>query len=161
MNYRNKSWMKHISLNFPFIRAAPKCTKISDKFFGGVEWKEKLLNLFHSVIHVREWKLVIWKLLELSNLCQFHPGSGKISVWILFWAYPTPLNTMIPSGLLLTGSQRPLILFQCIRNIEPRSMLKFISIELSAYMVYQKPLSQIVVLSLCTVLGATPRDSRD
>ena len=56
-------------------------------------------------------------------------------------------NTMIPSGLLVIGSQRPLILLQCIRNIEPRSMLKFISIELSAYMVYRKPLSQTVVVA--------------
>jgi len=33
----NKFWMKHISLSFPFIRVAPKCTKISGKIFGGLE----------------------------------------------------------------------------------------------------------------------------
>ena len=73
------------------------------------------------------------------------------------WAYQIPLNIMIPFGSLSTGSQRPLILFQYIRNIEPRSMQKFISIEVSAYMVYQKPLSRIMVLSLWHSFGSNSK----
>src|SRR6185436_11545830 len=97
------------------------------------------------------------KMLELSNLCQFRLGNGKISVWISSWAYQIPLNIMIPFGSLSTGSQRLLILFQCILNIEPRNMLKPISIRLSVYTVYPKRLSRIVVLSLWQGFGSSSK----
>src|SRR6185295_4963945 len=54
--------------------------------------------------------------------------------------YQILLSIKIPFGSLLIGSQRPLILFQCILNIEPRNMLKSILIGLSAYKVYPKQL---------------------
>jgi hypothetical protein len=37
INFVNKSLMKHICLNSLFILVAPKCIKIFDKIFGGLE----------------------------------------------------------------------------------------------------------------------------
>ena len=111
--------MRHISPNFQSILVAPKCTMIFDKIFGGQEWKEKLLNMLQNVTLVRGWKPVIWKLLELSNLCLFHHGNGMTSAWISLWAYPISRSIMILFRLLLTGSQKQLILFQYTLAIEP------------------------------------------
>ena len=167
MNCGNKSWMKHISLNFPFIRVAPfKMYQDLRQNFWWTRMKREIAKYVaecdtcqremgrYQFIRVAPFT---WKLLELSNLCQFRLGNGKISVWISSWAYQILLSIMIPFGSLSTGSQRPLILFQCILNIEPRNMLRSILIGLSAYTVHPKQLYQIVVLSLWQDFGSNSK----
>jgi hypothetical protein len=50
------------------------------------------------VTYAKELKPVISKLLVFFNLYPFPLGSGRISIWTLSLAYPTPLKDMTPFG---------------------------------------------------------------
>jgi hypothetical protein len=50
------------------------------------------------VTSAKELKPAISKLLVFFNLYPFLLESGRISVWTLSLAYPTPLKDMIPFG---------------------------------------------------------------
>src|SRR6185503_4509885 len=59
-NLENKFLMRHIYRSFLFIPVVPRCTRTLNKISGGLERKERSLNMFLSVMSVKE-------------LSKFHP----------------------------------------------------------------------------------------
>jgi hypothetical protein len=127
-NSGSKFLMKHIFPNSLFIQKVAKCIRTSNKISKGLGWKGKLPNMLQSVILVS--KCDTWKLLVHFNLCLYHPGNGKTSVWTSLLVCPIHLRNTILYGLLLIGLQRPLLL-----------IVSFV------YTVYQRQLFLIMALS--------------
>src|SRR6185436_5378465 len=92
------SLMKPIVLNSPFIRAVPKCIKISSKAFGGLASSEKSLDISPSAMFAKELKPNISNRPVPFSPYLFHHGSGKKLERILSLGYPCLLKGMILYG---------------------------------------------------------------
>ena len=101
---------------------------------GGQIWNKTLPNTSQNVIFVEGLKQTICVRLNFYSPCLFLFENGKIFLWILLWVYPTHPRATTLFGSLWTVSLSLLIFFQWTLNIQPRSMLRYILIELRPYM---------------------------
>jgi hypothetical protein len=90
LNFTARLWMKLITLGILSIQEPTRCIKIWRRISGGQEWRGKLWNMYQTVTHVKESKLIIWGHPETHNHWAFPSGNRKTSAWTSLWVYPAP-----------------------------------------------------------------------
>ena len=133
LSLERKFLMRLMNLNFPSIPVATRCIKTQSKNFGGLTWKERLLDMWPNVTFAKEWRPNISSRPKLSNLSLFLLGSGRIYLQTLSPGYLVLFMGTIPFGSLWTDSLNHLISFQSRPPTPWGNMLSFTSPRLFVF----------------------------